>query len=563
MPEQFTLRIETPAGEQMLTVPSAQRDMPLTQVLSRRSIPLNTRCGGRGLCDGCLVELLNGQVEHIATGKKIAVDTEPIVIRACEYRLSSITAPVHMRITARHMLVYEPQVVADFRLNVPRAHDPLLPMPDPVEPGRPPLGVAIDIGTTTVALLLVDMVDGRILDRRTAFNRQIQMGDDVLTRITLCMNNPQMLQRLQRAVVEQTITPLLGEAMEAVGAGAAQIRGFLMAGNTTMLHLLTGVDPSPLGVAPFEAVFLDHRRQPASSIGLVVPQSVADADKQETSDPPVHLLPGAAAYIGSDITAGVWSSGLAFGDGPAMLVDVGTNGEIILRIDHQLVGCATAAGPAFEGTRLASGMRAGSGAISHLQLGADGSPPTCDVIGDITPAGMCGSAYVDFLAEGIRGGLLNAAGRFADDQTAHPLQQRDGYGWAYPVANDGAARPIHVTETDIASLLQAKAAIAAGIVTLLRRFDLQPGDIERLYLAGGFGMHLDITNAIACGLLPGFQPHQVELVGNTALAGAYAALLDRSALDDMTRIAAHIQTVELNLDPNCESTYLDQLSLPV
>jgi uncharacterized 2Fe-2S/4Fe-4S cluster protein (DUF4445 family) len=394
--------------------------------------------------------------------------------------------------------------------------------------------VAIDIGTTTVAVMLVALDDGRIVARAADFNKQMHLGDDVATRIGLCATDKTNLPQLQDAIVNQTLAPLIADCLHRAGAQPTDLVCLSVAGNTTMLHLFAGADPSPMGIYPFAPQFLEHRALNLPAFG----------------NASVHLLPSAAAYIGADITAGVFASGLAYDDGPSLLVDVGTNGEIVLKAGNQMLGCATAAGPAFEGAGLTNGIRAGDGAIQKIHFGPNAAP-IIDIIGGGPPIGVCGSAYVDFLAEGRKAGLLTPTGRFDLAGLNGSLRLGVGLG----------GKDVVISETDTAHLLQSKAAIGAGIQTLLARAGLEPADIKKVYMAGGFGMHLNIANAIACGLLPGFAPSQVEVVGNTSLAGAYLALLDCGALDEITRVAKRIEMIELNLDPQFEERYIENLCL--
>jgi uncharacterized 2Fe-2S/4Fe-4S cluster protein (DUF4445 family) len=323
-----------------------------------------------------------------------------------------------------------------------------------------------------------------------------------------------------------------------------------------------------MGFAPFTAPFLQHRMIPASSVELRLSSPATapvNGNGGAAADPAIHLLPSASAYVGADITAGVVASGLAYDDGPSLLVDVGTNGEIVVRHGNRMWGTATAAGPAFEGSRMACGMRAGQGAISRIRLSRspDGVLSTdVEVIGNVKPTGICGSAYVDFLAQARAVGLLSPTGRFIPEIAPDRVGNYRTNGTSFTVAYGHGKEPIVVSEGDVASLLQAKAAIAAGILTLLRRTGQSPSQIRRLYLAGGFGMHLNIANTIACGLLPGFREDQIQLVGNTSLAGAYLSLLDCSVLSEIRRIAGSIEIVELNLESDFEDCYVDQLSLP-
>jgi len=427
---------------------------------------------------------------------------------------------------------------------VPYSHDPL----------AGGFGAAIDVGTTTVAVIVVDLSDGRIVGRASAFNGQIPFGDNVLTRISLCRTDPLGVRTLQDAVAGKTLRSLLSQAVEQAGIALDKIGCLSIAGNTTMLHLLAGVDPSPLGVVPFKPVFLDHRQLRGRDIGA-----------DWLGDVPVHLLPGAAAYIGADLCAGIVSTGMLYDQGPSVLVDIGTNGEIILKHNAHVLGCATAAGPAFEGSGLACGVRGIDGAIEHVTVSSDPFDIEVKVIGDEDkePIGLCGTAYVDLLGQGRRCGLLTAGGRFNEStDTGERLADWDEYGRMLRVAQGASGKALGITEPDIAALLQAKAAIAAGMLTLLSQADMAPEQVQTLYLAGGFGMHLDLANTIACGILPGFEADQIRLVGNTALAGAYMGLIDRNMIDQMARVSDQMKVVELNLDPAFEDTYIDQLSLP-
>lgn len=504
----------------------------LAALLRRHNVPLNTRCGERGLCAGCLAELVHGQV-RLADGSVIEATSPAKAIRTCQaVPLGDVT----LRVPKRSLLDYEPQVLTDYRLSVGLASDPL------VTSGY---GIAVDIGTTTVVAQLVRPTTGEVLAQQAEFNGQIHLGDDVLTRINLCSTDKAMIPALHQAVVK-TLNELTKAVCDSGGVEPSEVAAYTLSGNTTMLHLLAGVDPTPLGFTPFTPVFLDHQVRKGSDLGLLA----SDAD--------AHLLPGGAAYVGADIMSGAFASGLMYDEGPSLLVDIGTNGEIVLKRGEHALGCATAAGPAFEGSGLSCGMRAGRGAVSHVWMHDD--RVSHEVIGATNPVGICGSAYLDVLAEGRKSGLLNPRGRLVPTVLADHQLEVDGVR-AVRVAEGRGERPIVVTEFDLASLLQAKAAIAAGIETLLNRVGQKARDVRRLYLAGGFGMHLNLGNAIAAGMLPGFDVDQIVPVGNTSLAGAYAGLVDKTALEEMQRFAHDLETVELNLDPGFEDAYIDHLSL--
>lgn len=495
----------------------------LTQVLRHRGLPLNTRCGERGLCKACQVEVLRGG--------------EWVVEQACA---CPVEDGLQVRVSQAALLAYAPQVQSGFKLGVPFAHNPLF--------ASEGLAAAVDIGTTTVAILLVDQATGKTAGSAVGFNQQMKLGDDVLTRINHCLVEPSMISDLQKAIVQDTLKPLMEEALTEAGAQWSDIRGLAASGNTTMLHLLVGEDPSPLGVVPFTPAFLELREAWSDDIGL-------------PARFPLVCLPGAAAYVGADIIAGMVASGFAYDQGSSLFVDAGTNGEMVVHRMGRKIGCATAAGPAFEGSGLSCGVRAGHGAISHVVLHQmDGSTSAeIEVIGGPEagrPIGLCGSAYVDFLDEARRTGLVNSRGRLQG-----PSLLDGEYGKEFLVAPGQGRRPLVVADSDISLLLQAKAAIAAGIRTLLGRVDLEPDEVDTLVLAGGFGMHLNLNHAIGCGLLPGFRPEQISLVGNTSLGGAFLAVMDRSTVADMSQEANELEVIELNQDPDFEDAFIDALSL--
>jgi len=536
-----TLNITTETGRRTLAIETGA-NTPLTELLARHGLPLNTRCGGRGLCRGCEVELRRGRLQSLSNpGDSVA----PGKVRACLVSLPG-GSDTEIEIPSRALLRHRAEVVSDFRINIPRGLAPLRT--------DTRFAAAVDIGTTTVALALIDLEADRIRATASDFNAQVRFGEDVLTRIQACATDRTQVIAMQRAVAAETVQPLLEEACRSAGVEPSAVGFLTIAGNTTMLHLLAGVDPSPLGVHPFTATFLEHRVFTPAELGL----SFGDDEAR------VHLLPGAAAYVGADITAGIVATGMLYDTAPSLLVDVGTNGEIVAKLGDRLIGCATAAGPAFEGAGLYSGTRAVRGAISHIRLRSSPLQFELTTIGpERTPIGICGSAYIDFLAEAARIGYLDSGGRFSEKllNEAGSRILNGKYGKRLVLEERGASGPIQISELDIARLLQAKAAIAAGIQTLLDLLELSPADIPKVYLAGGFGMHLSLHHAIGCGLLPGFRPDQIQVVGNTALAGAMLAATERDLLEEMSRAANQLEEIELNLQPGFEDAYIDNLML--
>ncbi len=541
-----SIQVELESGEcREITFTSDHRS--LADVLAAHALPLNTRCGQRGLCRGCEVELRDGSLR--TEGGTV---TAPATVQACRARPAG-EALIH--IPARSRIEHRPQVGETFAIAIPYAHQPLFRF----VPGGRDTAFAVDVGTTTVVVLLVDLVTGEVLSRAGAFNEQIRFGDNVITRIEAA-RKPENLIAMQRAIVMETIQPLLQRACERAGRSLERIVGGAIAGNTTMLHLLVGEDPTPLGIAPFAPRFIKGKQVFASGINLI-----ADSLAPET---PIQLLPGIAGYIGADITAGVFASGMAFDPTPSLLVDIGTNGEIVLQSGGKLTACATAAGPAFEGCGLLCGTRAREGAVSDLWLTLNPFQLETKTIGDLPLAranGLCGSAYVDFLATARSSGLLGVTGRF--DLGAWeklPAQNRltDDGERALRLTETNGAGALRISEVDVALLLQAKAAIGAGIEILLATAGIRAADLGRVYLAGGFGMHLNVAHAIAIGLLAGIRAEQVRVVGNTALAGALLALVDRTTLDEMENLRTQVEVIELNLAAEFEDRYIEHLMLP-
>jgi len=511
-------------------------DRPLSVFLARSGFVLNTRCGQKGLCRGCEVLRPDGSA-----------------VKACQHRAGEF-AGESIRIPGRSLIQGSLSVAVDFQ---PRSEFSI--QTEFAVTADHPYGLCVDIGTTTVVLALVDLRDGTLVSRASGYNAQVSMGEDVLTRIDACRLDANALVQGQHLLLNETIAPLWEEVCRASGIHACQVAGAVVAANTTMLHFFAGVDPSAMGRVPFTPAFLGELRLGHNDLpwrrGLW----------GEGATFPWLLLPGYAAYVGADIAAGWLASGMADAEETLLFVDIGTNGEMLLQHKGRLTGCATAAGPAFEGAQLSWGTRAIPGSVSRLhgnllrreklEVEAVGSKQA-------RATGFCGSAYLDFMSLGRECGLLTSSGRF-DTKMAEQggLIGREGeYGLCWPLQPRDPGGPV-ISEADIALLLQAKAAIAAGIHVLLERSGLTAEWVDRVLLAGGFGLNLGIRSAIGCGLLAGFRESQIEVVGNAALGGAYICLLDKGRLANLRRCTSGVEIIELNEDPEFEDTYIDNLSL--
>lgn len=522
--------------ESTVSVSEIYEDRPLSAVLARAGYVLNTRCGQKGLCRGCEVRLEDGEA------------VKSCQIPACRVLGTRVVIP------EKSLIRGSLSVAVDFQ---PRCAFELRPLFGVTE--QRPMGICIDIGTTTVVMALVDLRDGKIRGRASSYNAQVRMGEDVLTRIDACSQSPEAVIEGQRLILEETLSLLWGELMRDTGCHGRELAGAVVAGNTTMLHLLVGENPAPMGKVPFKPVFLEAQVRAHHSFPWLQPVW------EGAGEMPWYLLPGYAAYVGADIAAGWLASGMVDLKGTDLLIDIGTNGEILLQHEGVLTGCATAAGPAFEGTQLSWGTRAIEGAVSRIHGNLlERQSLRLEFVGrrKARAVGFCGSAYLDFMANGALCGLIAANGRF-DQELArrHGIPLAPGEtGWAWPLNPDDPDGPA-ISELDLALLLQAKAAIAAGTEILLGQSGVRRGQVERVMLAGGFGLNLGIDSAITCGLLAGFRRDQIEVVGNSSLGGAYVCLLDREQAARLEASARGVRIIELNEDPDFEDTYIDHLNL--
>jgi uncharacterized 2Fe-2S/4Fe-4S cluster protein (DUF4445 family) len=417
--------------------------------------------------------------------------------------------------------------------------------------GQRSMGVAVDLGTTSVVAYLVDFETGRVVDSESAYNKQIACGDDVISRI-IYTRREGGLARLQRLAVE-TINELLIVLQERNRIENYEIHEVTLAGNTTMTHLLLGIDPRFLREEPYI---------PTVSVppGLIAGELGIDANPLAR----VHALPCVGSYVGGDITAGVISSGLYATDKLTVFVDIGTNGEMVLGNRDWLVACACSAGPAFEGGGVGCGMRATTGAIEDVWIDSHTLETSYRTIDDAPPRGICGSGLIDLVAELFATGVIDRSGHLRRELPTGRVREGLG-GVEYVVAwgdetDDG--RDIAVTESDVSSLLRAKAAVYAGIAVLCRSVGVDLADVEQFLIGGAFGEYIDVEKAIRIGLLPDLPPERFKFLGNTSALGAYTALLCVKARHDVLDVAAKMTYIELSADNAFMDEYTSALFLP-
>ena len=420
--------------------------------------------------------------------------------------------------------------------------------------GQRSMGLAVDVGTTSIVAYLVDFETALVVDTGSAYNKQITCGEDVISRIIYARRKGG-LRRLQRLVVE-TINDILAELRPRNRIEHYEIQEVVIAGNTTMTHLLLGLDPRYLREEPYIPALTMPPKLVAGELGLDVNELAR-----------VHLMPAVGSYVGGDITAGVISSGMYAADALTLFVDIGTNGEIVLGNKDWLIACACSAGPAFEGGGVTHGMRASSGAIEDVWINAETLEPSFRTVNDAPAEGLCGSGLIDLLGELLATGVLDKSGRLDRELASLTprVQVSDGGVAQYVVAfadEAGADHDIVLTESDVTSLLRAKAAIYAGYSVLCRSVGVELADVQQLLIGGAFGQYLDVEKAIRIGLLPDLPLERFHFVGNTSALGAYTALLCVNVRHDVLDVAAKMTYLELSADATFMDEYMSALFLP-
>lgn len=419
-------------------------------------------------------------------------------------------------------------------------------------------GVAIDLGTTTIVATLFDLTTGNELALASTMNPQVGYGDDVITRISKIRENHGVLAELQQVVLK-AINGLIQELTEQSTVPARQIYEIVLAGNSTMQQILCCLDPSALGEVPFVQVFDSSLSVFATALGI-----------SANSGAELFVFPQIGGFVGGDTVAGAIAAGMDKIEKPTLLVDIGTNGEIVLAHDGKIQATSTAAGPAFEGARIVQGMRATAGAIEKVVVRDD---VQFNVIGNTRPSGLCGTALIDAVAELLRLGIIDQTGRIASNQDA-PVKVADAVRRRLVLINGetnfllasaqetSTGEPVYLWQKDVRELQLAAGAIRAGINILLRRAGLTPDDIHQVLLAGAFGNFIRRNNARRIGLLPQIPCDRIRFIGNASSLGAKLALLsehERERAQKLQKIAEH---VDLSLDPEFQTEFGTAMMFP-
>jgi uncharacterized 2Fe-2S/4Fe-4S cluster protein (DUF4445 family) len=594
----------------------------ISEAIHEAGLDISQPCGGQGRCGRCAVIVQEGNVRRRSTIRLSAKDVDAGYALACQTVIEGdVTVEIPVQEEIRRLVTdraarkielpfeYDPARiqsvrVLELKLSLPTADDTIddltrlqrglaetgignihVPLPilrklgdtlrktqgsvwavvesgdrDVHSPARlldlsnepiEPLGVAIDIGTTTVTVFLVDLNSGEALSTAAEYNGQINFGEDVISRIVYA-GKGDGLQQLSSAVRE-TIHELLDRVQKRTSVELERVYKVIVAGNTTMTHLFLELPPASIRLTPY-----------VPTANYPPPYQAHELDLRVNPLATVDVLPGVASYVGADITAGVLSSKLLDSDELTLFIDIGTNGETVLGNREWMVSCACSAGPAFEGAGVLHGMRATRGAIEEVWVSSKTFEPTYRVIGGGKPRGLCGSGLISLLAELFVTGVIDRSGTVKLDLDT-PRVRRGEHGPEYIVAwgkETESGKDIVITKVDVENLMRTKAAIYAGFTVLASKVGVDLGEVQRVLIGGAFGQYINVEKAIQIGLLPDLAWDRFHFLGNTAVLGAYMALLSRPAREQVGEIAGAMTYVELSADNTFYDAFTASLFLP-
>ncbi len=497
------------------------------ELLLRQGIYIDQPCGGTGLCGKCRVILSGTIPEPTSKEKKIFSEEE---------------------LSSGFRLACQAKASGGMEVTIPAQDSQSIKVLDTFENsnntntasrGDDGSGIAVDIGTTTIVVYLVNLGTGMTLAATSAINPQTSFGADVISRISYIGDDPDKLSQLQRAVTKR-INSLIKEVFSKTGRKPSAKDSMAVAGNTTMEHIFAGVSPESIGRLPFEPQFYDSLELEASELGINAEKGVK-----------VKLLPNIYGFVGGDIVSGIIYTGMHKSKELSLLVDIGTNNEMVLGNNDFMLCCSAAAGPALEGAKIKMGMRAAPGAIDSVKK--NGSGMSITTIDDMPPVGICGSGLVDAVSELIKAGVITPSGRFAEKENieaelAQKYKGEKGKDLSFTLAEEGqyGNNPeVGITQRDIREIQLAKGAIAAGARILLETAGKKPDDIKNVYLAGAFGNYIDIENAVRISILPDVPRERIKPIGNSAGAGACLMLNDPTLWDTAANIIKQAEHIEL------------------
>ena len=415
------------------------------------------------------------------------------------------------------------------------------------------VGCAIDIGTTTVSMVLVDLGSGEILAKGSSGNGQIRYGADVINRI-IESSRPGGKKKLQDAIVKETLNPIIANLCKSANINARSILRLTIGANTTMNHLLVGVDADPVRMDPYIPSFFGWADLTAGDLKLPANPLA-----------PVVIAPNIGSYVGGDITAGTLATMMWDSDEMTLFIDLGTNGEIVFGNRDFLMSCACSAGPAFEGGDISCGMRATDGAIEAVTIDKETMEPTLTIVGENgqRAVGICGSGIIDIISELFRCGIINARGLFAREGSRVARDEHGMGRYILATAQESeTGREVSINEVDIDNFIRAKGTIYSGIDTLLQSVDMTVDCIEKVLVAGGIGSGINMKNAINIGMLPDVELEKYHYIGNSSLTGAYAMVISDEATDKCHEVGANMTYLELSTYPGYMDSFVAACFLP-
>jgi len=528
----------------------------ILELAQKAGVKIDAPCSGNGVCGKCRLRLISGTVEHpdnslhltkeeyedgwrLACQSKVMGDAVFIVpTEAGAFSNDIRTADLSSQ---EELDRYERALDGIFSSGLKRGT------------AAKGVGVAVDIGTTTVTAAMLDLASGHILAKASAGNSQIRYGADVINRIIQSAKEGGR-EKLMHAVREETLIPLMDSLCNSSGHRSDEISRIVIAGNTTMEHLLVGADAQTIRMEPYEPEFLELHGKTASELGI-----------PGRPDAPVVFAPNVGSYVGGDITAGVLTTLLWNQDDLNLFIDLGTNGELVLGNRDYMLTCACSAGPAFEGGEISCGMRATTGAIQGVALDPETLDPTYDVVGDPgeKPIGLCGSGLIDIIAELYASGAISPKGRYIREnrRIGH-----DEYGSGYYIVafpeESGTGREVTLFEGDIDNFIKAKGAIFSATRAMLEGAGLTVDDLQHMMIAGGIGSGIDIEKAISIGMLPKLPLEEFSYIGNSSLTGACAMLISDEAEQKVFELAHNMTYMELSTHPGYMEEFVASCFIP-